>query len=538
LFSMNAAGSVLVGSSSTSADNKGFEKLVIEGPSGETAALVRVKSNIGSTTDLVIDKNAVVTAGRIGTGVLITDNSATPRLLALDNSGITASTTRTWTAGNYSGIPAVPPDEGTSGNVLTSTGAGSQPTYQTLSGAGIAPSNAQYVTLALSAGLSAERTLVGTANQIVITDGGANANVTLSAPQNLHTAATFQVSTLGLGAVARTSPATLALDVTGRTAFVTVVQSFINNQSNYDIGNSTVLRLTNTSGTNQIRGFTNGVDGRAVLVINDGTNSILFPHQSASATAANRFITSTGQSITLTAGDMKLFVYDGTQSRWRVADWMVPNGQYIITGSYEWDATLIINRDSAGELLIEGNAPGTAPLIKLQDSGTGNVMSVRAPSIGGTRSVDFADFTGQMPIAGVTAVTGGAAVAAGSLGKHDSTANAATVAATTLGKTVSAGFYRLTWYVKVTTVGDAVAIDNLTIACGWNDGGAQTQNLELENEATHFTALPVDVLNKAFSGSKVVYAAASTDITFTATLVNGGVTNPQFTLRARLEAIA
>lgn len=43
-----------------------------------------------------------------------------------------------------------------------------------------APTGAQYITLALDAGLSAERVLQGTANKITLTDGGANGNLTLN----------------------------------------------------------------------------------------------------------------------------------------------------------------------------------------------------------------------------------------------------------------------------------------------------------------------------------------------------------------------
>ena len=188
-------------------------------------------------------------------------------------------------------------------------------------------------------------------------------------------------------------------------------------------------------------------------------------------------------------GEMKIGVYDGTLSRWRWTNWMAPNGQYSISGAFSWNATLVIDRDNAGELNISGSLP-TAPRVVFTDAATGNTLILQAPVIGGAHVVDLADFTSRTVVAGGTVVAGAGAVAAGSLGKHDSTGNAATIAATTLGKTVTAGFYRLTWYVKVTTAGDVVAIDNLTIAAGWNDGGAQTQNLEPENEATLFTALP------------------------------------------------
>lgn len=54
--------------------------------------------------------------------------------LIFNLTGITTETDRTWTIGNYSGVPAVPADEGTAGQVLTSAGAGSQPTWAAASG--------------------------------------------------------------------------------------------------------------------------------------------------------------------------------------------------------------------------------------------------------------------------------------------------------------------------------------------------------------------------------------------------------------------
>lgn len=79
----------------------------------------------------------------------------------------------------------LPSADGTSGYVLSTNGTG------TLSwAAGGAPSDPTYVTLSTNATLTNERVLTGTANQIVITDGGAGAAVTLSTPQNIHAAAT------------------------------------------------------------------------------------------------------------------------------------------------------------------------------------------------------------------------------------------------------------------------------------------------------------------------------------------------------------
>lgn len=53
-----------------------------------------------------------------------------------------------------------------------------------------APVGAEYVVISLDGDLTDERVLTGTANQISIADGGAGGNVTLSTPQDIHTAAT------------------------------------------------------------------------------------------------------------------------------------------------------------------------------------------------------------------------------------------------------------------------------------------------------------------------------------------------------------
>lgn len=66
-------------------------------------------------------------------------------------------------------------------------------------GGGGAPTGASYVVIAADGTLTAERVLTGTANQIILTDAGAGNTLTLSLPQNIHTAATPQFAGLGLG---------------------------------------------------------------------------------------------------------------------------------------------------------------------------------------------------------------------------------------------------------------------------------------------------------------------------------------------------
>jgi len=63
---------------------------------------------------------------------------------------------------------------------------------------GGAPVGEAYVTIGNTAGLSAERALTGTANQIIVTDNGANSTVVLSTPQDIHTGAIPTFAGMGL----------------------------------------------------------------------------------------------------------------------------------------------------------------------------------------------------------------------------------------------------------------------------------------------------------------------------------------------------
>jgi hypothetical protein len=87
-------------------------------------------------------------------------------------------------------IWTLPPSDGTAGQVLTTDGAGVL-SWTTPSGGGGggggAPTDASYVVLGLNPTLTAERVLTGTANQVIVTDGGANGNVVLSLPQDIAT---------------------------------------------------------------------------------------------------------------------------------------------------------------------------------------------------------------------------------------------------------------------------------------------------------------------------------------------------------------
>ncbi|MBI2644291.1 MAG: hypothetical protein HYW95_02140 [Candidatus Wildermuthbacteria bacterium] len=146
-------------------------------------------------------------------------------------------------------IWTLPSADGTSNQVLTTNGSGTL-SWTTVSASGGAPTDAQYVLLAADSTLSAERILTGTANQITVTDGGANGNVTLSLPQSIATSSsvTFGNLTLGTAGALRTSTSvdnTLVLqayDVDGA-AYTTFVTLTAGNTPTFSIDNAIVTAL-------------------------------------------------------------------------------------------------------------------------------------------------------------------------------------------------------------------------------------------------------------------------------------------------------
>lgn len=88
-------------------------------------------------------------------------------------------------------------------------------------------------------------------------------------------------------------------------------------QNNYAPGGSTFQRWSSDASRN-ITGLTAGVNGEYREIWNVGSNNIVLQHENASSTAANRFLTSTGADLTLSANKCAIARYDATSSRWRV----------------------------------------------------------------------------------------------------------------------------------------------------------------------------------------------------------------------------
>ncbi len=84
-------------------------------------------------------------------------------------------------------------------------------------GGGGSPTGAQYVVLTTHADLTAERVLTGTPNQIILTDGGANGNITLATPQNISATATVEFGSATIHTLASGTASITGGTITGIT---------------------------------------------------------------------------------------------------------------------------------------------------------------------------------------------------------------------------------------------------------------------------------------------------------------------------------
>ena len=88
-------------------------------------------------------------------------------------------------------------------------------------------------------------------------------------------------------------------------------------QNNYAPGTGWFQRWSSDASRN-VTGLSAGQDGQLAEIWNVGSNNIVLQNENASSTAANRFTTSTGADLTLTAGKCAIARYDTTSTRWRV----------------------------------------------------------------------------------------------------------------------------------------------------------------------------------------------------------------------------
>jgi hypothetical protein len=184
------------------------------------------------------------------TGVLSFFNSSSALATSLQAGNATAAITYT--------LPTAGP--AASGYVLSSTTTGVLSWVN--SAASFAPIGSSFVTIASDSTLTNERVLTGTANQVVITDNGANSTVVLSLPQSIATSSspTFggltttgsvQINAKGLGINTAVDVATgfaFGISVLGSTGAGTLeLASARTDAANVPIGSSFNVYSTNST---------------------------------------------------------------------------------------------------------------------------------------------------------------------------------------------------------------------------------------------------------------------------------------------------
>lgn len=104
------------------------------------------------------------------------------------------------------------------------------------------------------------------------------------------------------------------------TGQATTPSTISSNQNDYTMGSQIgYMQRWSSDASRDVTGISaSQVAGQVHLIVNVDANDIVLKHESASSTAANRFLNSTGADITLAANQAADIIYDGTTQRWRV----------------------------------------------------------------------------------------------------------------------------------------------------------------------------------------------------------------------------
>jgi len=235
-------------------------------------------------------------------------------------------------------------------------------TWQNLSGA-VAPLNATFVTMTANALLPNERILTGTANQVIVTDGGAGGNVTLSTPQDIAVGS---------------SPTFAGLTLSGLTA----------------------SRLLASNGANalvssDLFGWVAGTANR-VIVADDGDGTITLSSPQDIALASSP----TFAGLTINGNISVTGTVDGVD----IAG--IADAQYVVIAA---DADLVNERILAGTVnqvtVTDGGAGGNVTLSLPQDIHTSAVPEFDGMTISSINGIDYnpgADIDTDLITVGVT----------------------------------------------------------------------------------------------------------------------------------------
>jgi hypothetical protein len=86
-----------------------------------------------------------------------------------------------------------------------------------------------------------------------------------------------------------------------------------------DVTGKSFIRITSASLAFNLTGFTGGIDGQVILVLNTSGKSMTIVNEDSSTTPASRIHTSSNSNIVKLSGEVSsMYIYDGAQGRWRL----------------------------------------------------------------------------------------------------------------------------------------------------------------------------------------------------------------------------
>jgi hypothetical protein len=152
-----------------------------------------------------------------------------------------------------------------------------------------------------------------------------------------------------------------AFDVQGHIRYKENTPSQItSDQNNYATGEQSFLRL-DTDASRTVTGFTNGAEGRIIVLANVGSNDLVLANESASSTAANRFDLAGAADLTIGAGESITLIYDNTSSRWRDIQQAAGGGGGsgdVVGPASATDGAIAVFDSTTGKLLQNSGAYG------------------------------------------------------------------------------------------------------------------------------------------------------------------------------------
>ncbi len=173
------------------------------------------------------------------------------------------------------------------------------------------------------------------------------------------------------------------------------------NQNNYNpsgLSGATQIFVDSDASRN-VTGLVPGAsaEGRLLLFTNDGSTDIVLVNQSASSTAANRFLFA-GGDLTLAADQSVLLKYDATASRWRRAQDTSASGGGVLATFFTSSGTWTPDSGKTTALIVCTAGGGT---------GNGGAGATGGGGGAGATAIDFVSDTSAVGTPSVTIGAGG-----------------------------------------------------------------------------------------------------------------------------------